>query len=68
MYNFVGEKLKKEQTIDRICQIKIKNRKRENNFNIEIGKKQIFQLQNGNNARNILTEDLKEKKIFIYDR
>jgi hypothetical protein len=60
--------LKKEQTIIRRNQIKIKYSKRENNFNIDILKREIFQIQKGNNIRNIFREDLRNQEVNFYER
>ncbi len=57
-----GDILKKEQTIIRRNQRKIKYSKRENNFNIDILKREIFQIQNGNNIRNIFREEFSTEK------
>ena len=49
--------MNKKQEINRRKQRKTKYIKKENNFNIDILKREIFQIQNGNNIRNIFRDD-----------
>ena len=68
MLNIGGDKLKKEQSIKRRQQIKIKNRKRKNNFDIDILKREIFRLQNGKDIENIFREKLEDKEVFTHEK
>ena len=63
--------MNKEKTIIRKKERNLKNRKRKNDFNIDVLRKEIrreiFQMQNGRHVENIFREDLEGKEVFMYD-
>ena len=60
--------MKKEQTLLRKKQRKIKYSKRQKNFDIDILKREIFQIKNGKHIENIFKEDFEDKEVFKYGR
>lgn len=60
--------MNKERTLKRRNQRKLKYIERKRNFNIRKLKKEIFQIQNGNNIDNIFREKLEDREVFSYER
>ena len=60
--------MNKKQKILRKKQRIIKEKKRENNFDIDILKREIFQLQNGKHIENIFRDDLEDQEVLKDDR
>ena len=56
--------MKKDQTIIRKKQREIKYNKRQKSFDINILKREIFQLQNGRYIENIFKENLEDQEVF----
>ena len=64
--------MNKEKTIIRKKERNLKNNKKQNDFNIDVLRKEIrkeiFQMQNGRHVENIFREDLEDKEVFSYER
>lgn len=64
--------MNKTQKILRKKQRKIKDKKRENNFDIDILRKEIrketFRIHNGKDIDNIFKEDFRNQEVDFYER
>ena len=59
--------MKKDQTIIRKKQREIKYNKRQNNFDIDILKREIFHSNNGKYIDDIFREDLEDKEVSYHE-